>query len=72
MSLHTGMKFFVPFDMLVIFRPIWNRATCGRGLFTQNKIQDKNRPSDYRAVREIFRQMCEKNGVVFNEDSYRF
>ena len=73
MSLHTGMKFHIPFDMLVIFstnlepRELVDEAFLRR---IRYKIKiDHPTPEQYE---KIFRQMCERYGVVFNEAAFRF
>ena len=70
MTLHTGMKFSIPFDMVVIFatnlepRHLVDEAFLRR---IQYKIQiDRPNEEEYRA---IFRLVCDFNGITFNKDS---
>jgi energy-coupling factor transporter ATP-binding protein EcfA2 len=66
MTLHTGMKFEIPFDQLVIFstniepRKLVDEAFLRR---IRYKIKVDHPPEDeYRA---IFKKVCESNGIEF-------
>ncbi len=69
MSLHTGMKFSIPFDMVIIFstnmapEKLVDEAFLRR---IQYKIHiDHPSEDDFRA---IFRKVCQSNGIAFNDD----
>jgi MoxR-like ATPase len=73
MSLHTGMKFHVPFDMLVIFstnlepRDLVDEAFLRR---IRYKIKIDHPTAEQYEI--IFKRVCEKNSVVFNADAFHF
>lgn len=70
MTLHTGMKVEVPFDVLIVFstnlepRELVDEAFMRR---IQNKVRIDN-PSP-EAFREIFRRQCRAFGVPFDQDA---
>jgi hypothetical protein len=72
-SLHTGMKFQIPFDMLIIFstniepRDLVDDALLRRIRYKINV--DHPSETQYEA---IFRQVCEKHRVIFNKDVFEF
>ncbi|MBP1748845.1 MAG: putative ATPase protein [Deltaproteobacteria bacterium] len=73
MTLHTGMKFEIPFDQLVIFstnlepRNLVDEAFLRR---IRYKIKiDFPSESEFEA---IFRQFCAVKGVIFNKEVFQF
>ncbi|HEY6872708.1 MAG TPA: ATPase [Geobacteraceae bacterium] len=73
MTLHTGMKFSIPFDMVIIFSTNLEPSRLVDEAFLrriQYKIQiDRPSLDEYRA---IFHMVCATNGVAFNEDSFAY
>jgi MoxR-like ATPase len=73
MTLHTGMKFTIPFDMLIIFstnlepRQLVDEAFLRRIPY---KIKiDHPSERDYEA---IFRMLCKANDIEFNPDIFKY
>lgn len=71
MSLHTGMKFAIPFDMIVIFATNIKPSELGDEAFLRRirykfKI-DYPSPAEYM---EIFKRVCDLNGIAYEEDAY--
>lgn len=70
MTLHTGMKFSIPFDMVVIFATNLDPATLVDEAFLR-RIQYKiriDRPSE-EDFRDIFRLECACNGITYVKES---
>jgi hypothetical protein len=70
MTLHTGMKFSIPFDMIVIFATNLTPDKLVDEAFLR-RIQYKiriDRPSE-EEYRAIFKSACNFNGIAFNQDS---
>lgn len=71
LSMHTGMKFEIPFDQLVIFatnlepRSLVDEAFLRR---IRYKIRIEHPSED--EFREIFERVCASNAVPFNRDTY--
>ncbi len=73
LSLHTGMKFAIPFDQLVIFATNRHPHTMIDDAFLR-RIRYKiriDRPSE-QAFGLIFRQVCEKRGVPFESAAVEY
>jgi hypothetical protein len=72
-ALHTGKKFQVPFDVIVVFSSNLQPATLADEAFLRRlgyKIfVGPLAEADYR---RIFVQVCEQNGIAFSEDGYRY
>lgn len=73
MTLHTGMKFSIPFDMVIIFSTNLDPGRLVDEAFLrriQYKIQI-GRPTldEFRA---IFQMVCTTYGVAFNQDSFDY
>lgn len=70
MTLHTGMKFSIPFDMVVIFATNLTPDNLVDEAFLrriQYKIRiDRPNEEEYRA---IFKSACASNGIAFDQDS---
>jgi hypothetical protein len=73
LTLHTGKKFEVPFDELVIFstniepRELVDEAFLRR---IRYKVQITHPPRDEYI--EIFRRICESNGLEYREDIVKY
>lgn len=72
-SLNTGMKFQIPFDVLVVFSTnIEPRNLIDDALLRRLRYKIKiDHPSETQ-YEAIFRQVCETNGVKFNKDAFVF
>jgi SpoVK/Ycf46/Vps4 family AAA+-type ATPase len=73
MTLHTGMKFTIPFDQLVIFatniepKKLVDEAFLRR---IRYKIKiDHPTEEEYEA---IFKKVCESNGIAFRKDVFDY
>jgi hypothetical protein len=73
MTLHTGMKFSIPFDMVVIFSTNLDPGKLVDEAFLrriQYKIRiDRPTEEEYRA---IFKMVCGTNGIAFNDTSFTY
>jgi hypothetical protein len=73
LALHTGKKFQVPFDVIVIFSSNLQPSKLADEAFLRRlgyKIYVGPLPeADYR---RIFLQVCEENGIPFEETGYRY
>ena len=73
LSLHTGIKFAVPFDQLVLFATNRHPHTLMDEAFLRrirNKIR-VDRPSE-PAFELIFRQTCEATGIPFEPEAFGY
>lgn len=73
MSLHTGMKFQIPFDQLVIFATNLEPKTLVDEAFLR-RIRYKIK-IDYPVegeYEEIFRRVCENNDIEFDQDVFAY
>ena len=72
-ALHTGKKFQVPFDVIVVFSSNLQPSKLADDAFLRRlgyKIFVGPLPeSDYRS---IFMKVCEDNGIPFDEAGYRY
>jgi hypothetical protein len=72
-ALHTGKKFQVPFDVIVVFSSNLQPSKLADDAFLRRlgyKIFVGPLPeSDYR---RIFLKVCEDNGIPFDEEGYRY
>jgi hypothetical protein len=73
LGLHTGMKFEIPFDQLVIFSTNLEPERLVDEAFLRRiryKIRiDRPTPAEYEA---IFRRVCAANGVPFREEMFAY
>lgn len=72
-TLNTGMKFAIPFDMVVVFATNLNPQDLVDEAFLR-RIRYKikiEQPSDEEFL-EIFKMVCSANGVSFNQDVYSY
>lgn len=73
MTLHTGMKFSIPFDMVIIFSTNLDPGKLVDEAFLR-RIQYKihiGRPTE-EEYRAIFRMVCASNGIAFDEKSFAY
>jgi len=73
LTLHTGMKFEIPFDQLVIFATNLPPKKIADDAFLR-RLRYKIR-IDYPTVeefREIFKNICISNKISFNEDAFNY
>lgn len=73
MSMHTGMKFQIPFDMLVIFSTNLEPKSLVDEAFLRRiryKIKIDHPTAEQYEV--IFKRICEKHAVTFNRDAFDF
>jgi SpoVK/Ycf46/Vps4 family AAA+-type ATPase len=73
MSMHTGMKFEVPFDQLVIFATNLDPKTLVDEAFLRRiryKIKIEH-PTEAEFL-EIFKRICQMNSVPFRQDVYDY
>lgn len=73
MSLHTGMKFEIPFDQLVIFSTNLEPKTLVDEAFLRRiryKIKIDHPTED--EYEQIFRRVCESNDVPFRKDIFDY
>lgn len=73
MTLHTGMKFVIPFDMLVVFATNLNPSELLDEAFLRRiryKIQIDRPNSD--EFRQIFKAVCIANGIDFVQEVYDY
>lgn len=72
-ALHTGQKFQMPFDIIVVFSSNLQPSKLADEAFLRRlgyKIHVGPLPEpDYR---RIFVQVCERNGIACTEDGYRY
>jgi hypothetical protein len=73
LSLHTGYKFLVPFDVLVVFSSNFPPEQLADEAFLRRigyKIHvGALTPAEYEAV---FRQVCDQLGVPFSDAAFRY
>jgi predicted ATPase with chaperone activity len=73
MTLHTGMKFSIPFDMLIIFSTnIEPKQLVDEAFLRRIPYKIKiDHPSE-REYEEIFRMLCKVNDIEFNLESFNY
>jgi len=72
-TLNTGMKFAIPFDMVVVFATNLDPKDLVDEAFLR-RIRYKvkiDQPSDKEFL-EIFKMVCKANGVTFNQEVYDY
>jgi len=73
MTLHTGMKFVIPFDMLVLFATNLDPKDLLDEAFLR-RIRYKipiDRPNEDEYL-EIFKAVCKSSGIEFNQEAYTY
>jgi len=73
MTLHTGMKFNIPFDQLVIFSTnIEPKNLVDEAFLRRIRYKIKiDHPSE-KEYEKIFKNVCDANGVLFRRDIYDY
>lgn len=73
MTLHTGMKFSIPFDMLIVFSTnIEPKNLVDEAFLRRIPYKIKiDHPSE-REFKAIFKAMCDSGGVDFRQDAYDY
>jgi len=73
MTLHTGMKFDIPFDQLVIFSTnIEPKKLVDEAFLRRIRYKIKiDHPSE-KEYKEIFMKVCESNCIDFNQNVYDY
>ena len=71
MSMHTGMKFEIPFDQLVIFATNLDPKTLVDEAFLRRiRYKIKIEHPTEEQFREIFKRVCQMNAIPFRQDIY--
>ncbi len=73
LALHTGHKFMVPFDVVVVFSSNFAPDQLGDGAFLRRlgyKIEIGAQTE--REYERIFRQACERHGVPYSHDAFQY
>lgn len=73
LALHTGHKFMVPFDVIVVFSSNFSPDQLADGAFLRRMgykilIGEQSKPEYER----IFRQACERHDVDFSNDAFQY
>jgi energy-coupling factor transporter ATP-binding protein EcfA2 len=73
LALHTGHKFVVPFDVVVVFSSNFPPDQLADGAFLRRMgykilVGEQTEPEYER----IFRQACERYGVPYSDDAFRY
>ncbi|HEX8960268.1 MAG TPA: ATPase [Geobacteraceae bacterium] len=73
MTLHTGMKFAIPFDMLVIFSTnLEPRSLVDEAFLRRIRYKIKiDRPTE-KEYEAIFRKVCADNMIPFEKDAFEY
>ncbi len=73
MTLHTGMKFAIPFDMLVIFSTnLEPRSLVDEAFLRRIRYKIKiDRPTE-KEYEAIFRKVCADNMIPFEKDAFDY
>lgn len=73
LALHTGHKFMVPFDVVVVFSSNLSPAQLGDGAFLRRLgykiLVGEQSEAEYE---RIFRQACERCGVPYSADAFHY
>jgi energy-coupling factor transporter ATP-binding protein EcfA2/predicted transcriptional regulator len=73
MTLHTGMKFEIPFDMLIIFSTNLEPKSLGDEAFLRRIRYKINIELPTEEVYEtIFKKVCEKNAIPFDKKIFEY
>ena len=73
LALHTGKKFMIPFDVIVVFSSNIKPSTLADEAFLRRlgyKIYVG--PLDEPEYRDIFMRVCEETEIPFFEEGYRY
>ncbi len=71
MSMHTGLKFEIPFDQLVIFATnIEPRKLVDEAFLRRIRYKMKIEHPNESEFRQIFQRVCQKNSIPFRQEIY--
>ena len=73
MSMHTGMKFEIPFDQMVIFATNLDpKSLVDEAFLRRIRYKIKIEHPTEAQFREIFERVCQMNSVSFRHDVYEY
>jgi len=73
MNLHTGMKFSIPFDMLVIFSTnLEPKSLVDEAFLRRIHYKIKVDHPTEREYYAIFKLVCKANGVTFDQEAFEY
>jgi hypothetical protein len=73
MTLHTGMKFEIPFDQLVIFATnLEPRDLVDESFLRRIRYKIKIDYPSEKEFKEIFKKICDAKGVIYNQEVFEF
>jgi hypothetical protein len=73
LTLHTGMKFAIPFDTLVVFSTNIEPGQLADEAFLRRiRYKLKVDYPEASAFEEIFRLVCQRNGIPFEKQSFQY
>jgi hypothetical protein len=73
LTLHTGMKFEIPFDLLVVFATnIEPKELVDEAFLRRMPYKIRVEHPDVLQYKAIFQLVCESNGIDFNEEAFEF
>jgi energy-coupling factor transporter ATP-binding protein EcfA2 len=73
MNLHTGMKFSIPFDMLVIFATnLEPKSLVDEAFLRRIHYKIKIDHPTEREYYTIFKLVCDANGMAFNQEVFEY
>jgi hypothetical protein len=73
LTLHTGMKFEIPFDLLVVFATNINpKELVDEAFLRRMPYKIRVDHPDVAQYKAIFQLVCESNGVAFKEEVFEY
>ncbi|MCK5097403.1 MAG: ATPase, partial [Desulfobacteraceae bacterium] len=73
LTLHTGMKIEIPFDQLVIFSTnLEPKKLVDAAFLRRIRYKIKIGFPKLSEYKQIFIRVCKSNGIIFDEDVFRF
>jgi energy-coupling factor transporter ATP-binding protein EcfA2 len=73
LTLHTGMKFEIPFDQLVVFSTNIEPKELVDGAFLRRiRYKIKIDHPTLEQYKKIFSKVCEKSGILFNQEVFDY
>lgn len=73
LTLHTGMKFDIPFDQLIIFSTnIEPRKLVDEAFLRRIRYKIKIDHPTEKEYESIFKRVCESNGIAFDKDVFDY
>lgn len=72
-TFHTGMKIEIPFDQLVVFATnLEPRELVDEAFLRRIRYKIKIDHPELSEYKEIFKRVCDSNGIAFNEDVFNY